>query len=246
VTQKVGLDSAALGAVYRERGLGGRVGFGQSPAVVIVDMQAGFNDVTCPLGADMSASLDAVAELLAAAREKEVPAVYVWSAWNEAAEDSGRWREKIAGLAAIALGSPNAEIASQIAPRAGDTLVLKKGPSGFFNTPLDDVLREARIDTVILTGASTSGCIRATAIDSLSHGYRTVLPAEAVGDRAEDPHRSNLFDIDAKYGDVLPLETVLHYLGELEPEPERRRAAADTPPRVPRGEATVCGTAVSA
>ena len=125
-------------------------------------------------------------------------------------------------------------------------MVLKKGPSGFFNTPLDDVLRELQVDTLLLAGASTSGCIRATAIDCLQYGYRTIVASETVGDRAEGPHKANLVDIDAKYADVVSLKEVLTYLRRLPPTVEQRRATAEPPRRIPQGESSVFGEPATA
>lgn len=226
-------------ARYQDRGIGGRTGFGKNPAVVLVDMLASFYDESRNLGADMEESLEAASTLVTAARGKNVPIVYVWSAWDQGARNSGRWVEKIPSLTELTLGSPGIEIHPKIAPEDGDTMVLKKGPSAFFNTPLYEALTNIQIDTVLLCGASTSGCIRATAIDSLSHGFRTVVPAEAVGDRAAQPHLANLFDIDAKYADVVPLEAVLTHFGELRPDFARRRAEAEEPRMVGRGTAEV-------
>jgi nicotinamidase-related amidase len=130
--------------------------------------------------------------------------------------------------------------------KPGDRLVLKKGPSGFFNTPLDEVLRHLQVDTVLLAGATTSGCIRATAIDCLQYGYRTIVACETVGDRAEGPHEANLVDTDAKYADVVSLKEVLTYLRRLPPAVEQRRVNAEPPRRIHRGESSVFGEPATA
>jgi nicotinamidase-related amidase len=104
------------------------------------------------------------------------------------------------------------EIDPRLEPRDDETVVLKKGASGFFGTNLGAILLTQRVDTVILCGATTSGCIRATAIDLLQHGWPTLVPRECVGDRARAPHESNLFDIQAKYADVVSLEDALAYV----------------------------------
>jgi nicotinamidase-related amidase len=233
VSQSSNQAAPDLTQFYAETGLAGRVGFGANPAVVVIDMQVGWNDPARRLGADMTPAIEACEELLAAARAKEVPAVYVWSCWDD--EDAGYWQSKIPALSELTPDSDGVAIHPRVAPRPGDAIVLKKGPSGFFKTPLAEVLAEARVDTVLLVGASTSGCVRATAIDSLSHGYRTILPAEAVGDRAEAPHLANLLDIDAKYGDVVELAEVLDYLNGLPADVEERRAASGAPRPVAMG-----------
>lgn len=232
MSEAVGVQTnPELSDFYQQTGLAGRAGLGDHPAVVLVDMQAGWYDPERRLGADMDSSLAAAVELVTAARAANVAVVYVWSAWNAGAQDSGRWVDKIPALAELTLGTDGTEIHPAVAPQSGDPMILKKGPSGFFNTPLVEVLDELGVDTVLLAGASTSGCIRATSIDSMSNGFRTVLPAEAVGDRRPAPHEANLFDIDAKYGDVVPLRAVLEYLAALERDPEARRRAAE--PRTP-------------
>jgi maleamate amidohydrolase len=146
---------------------------------------------------------------------------------------------KIPALTDVTPDSDGSDIHPRVAPQAGDHMVMKKGPSGFFNTPLDDVLRQLQVDTLLLAGASTSGCIRATAIDCLQYGYRTIVASDAVGDRAEGPHTANLVDIDAKYADVMPLEEVLAYLRRLPPTVEQRRATAEPPRKIPPGESSV-------
>lgn len=233
--------SPKLGRFYEETGLAGRVGFGSHPAVVLVDVQVQWNDPGKRLGADMGWTLDAIACLVDAARKARVPVIYVWSAWRRDGGDAGQWINKIPALPEISLGSEGANIHPRVAPQPGDRLILKKGPSGFFNTPLDDVLRGLRVDTLLLAGASTSGCIRATAIDCLQHGYKTVVAAEVVGDRATGPHEANLIDIDAKYADVESLDTVLEYLRKLPADVDARLAAAEPPLPIPPGGSSVCG-----
>lgn len=219
-----------VAAFYTRTGIGSRVGFGSTPAIVIVDMQVAFNDPTQPLGADMTNALSAVVTLLEEARAKDVPVIYVWTAYHPDMKDAGMWAAKIPGLKLLQLGTPGVEIHPDIAPMPEDHLVLKKGPSGFFMTNLAGLLRSQEVDTVILAGASTSGCIRATAIDALSNGFRLILPAEAIGDRAEGPHDASLFDINAKYGDVVPLDEALEYLRALEPsEQAGERETVGTP-----------------
>lgn len=233
------VEARELGAFYQGTGLSGRVGFGGHPAVLLVDVQVQWNDPNRRLGADMGAAVEAIGTLVDAAREHRVALVYVWSAWSSDGSDAGRWVSKIPALTDVTVESGGSEIHPRVAPQAGDRLVLKKGPSGFFNTPLDDVLRQLEVDTVLLAGATTSGCIRATAIDCLQYGYRTIVACEAVGDRAEGPHEANLLDIDAKYADVLPLEEVLAYLRRLPSTVEQRRATAEPPRKIPPGQASV-------
>jgi nicotinamidase-related amidase len=120
--------------------------------------------------------------------------------------------QKVPALAALQLGGPWAEIDPRLGRRDDETVLVKKGASGFFGTNLVSVLVSQGVDSVILCGATTSGCIRATAIDLLQYGFPTIVPRECVGDRAQAPHEANLFDIQAKYADVVGLEDALAYV----------------------------------
>ena len=163
-------------------------------------------------------SLDAIAQLLAEARRRGVPVFYLVMAFDAAdpAADAGVWGQKVPALLELVDSDPNVTtVHPRIAPEAGETVIIKKRSSAFFGTPLNDLLGERGVDTLIVTGCSTSGCIRATALDAVSYDYRVVVPAECVADRALEPHRANLFDMNAKYGDVDPLASVIEQLERL-------------------------------
>lgn len=198
--------------LYRERGIGARVGFGRSPALLVVDMAVAFNDPSYKVGADQTPAVEAIAELLAVARGQELPIFYSTTAYHPDGRDAGVFGEKVPALLDLQLGDPGVEIDPRIAPREGEIVITKKFASPFFQTNLASLLVTAGADTVILTGCSTSGCIRAAAVDACSHGYRVIVPLECVSDRAEGPHWSSLFDIDSKYGDVVPLAEVVETL----------------------------------
>jgi maleamate amidohydrolase len=121
----------------------------------------------------------------------------------------------VPALLALEEGTRWAEIDPRIAPRETEPILNKLFASGFFGTPLGALLTAAGVDTLIITGASTSGCVRATAVDALQYGFRPVVPREAVGDRNPDAHEANLYDVDAKYGDVVPVGKVLDYLAQV-------------------------------
>ena len=129
--------------------------------------------------------------------------------------DAALWFQKIPLLAELEVGGKWVEIDPRLGLREDETVVLKKGASGFFGTNLASILVTQRADTVILCGATTSGCVRATAIDLLQYGWPAIVPRECVGDRARAPHEANLFDINAKYADVVSLAEVLQYLENL-------------------------------
>jgi maleamate amidohydrolase len=198
---------------YAARGFGTRVGFGSRP-VLLIDMTRAFCDPSYKVGADLTYTIEAIAPLLEASRAAGVPVFYTTTAYRSDGADGGVFLEKIPSLRELRLDDPaTSEFDPRIAPAESDTVIEKKFPSAFFGTSLASMLVAQEVDTLVLTGCSTSGCIRATAIDAVSHGYRVVVPEEAVSDRVPGPHYANLFDINAKYGDVVPLGEVLERLG---------------------------------
>jgi nicotinamidase-related amidase len=195
--------------VYERSGIGMRVGFGASPAVVVVDFQNGFTDPESPVGGDVSDALAATARLLRAARAAHLPVAYTAVGFAPGLNDGATWLRKMPGLGALVEGTAWCEIDERVAPDPGEPVWIKRASSAFFGTPLIPFLTAARVDTVIVAGCVTSGCVRATTIDAVSWGYRTIVPFECVADRASGPHEWNLFDIDSKYADVLKLDEVL-------------------------------------
>jgi maleamate amidohydrolase len=191
-------------------------GLGERPALVVVDISVGFTDPESPLACDLEHVVDAVGLLVAAARRADVPVVYTTVAYDEEGKRrAAAFIEKVPALMTLEAGSRWVEIDPRIAPQPGEPVLRKLHASAFFETELAGLLAAAGCDSVIVAGASTSGCVRATAVDALQHGYRTVVPREAVGDRNADAHEANLYDIDAKYGDVVPLAETLAELEEL-------------------------------
>jgi maleamate amidohydrolase len=209
--------------VYAKARLGESVTMGSRPAVLVVDFSCGFTDPDCPLGADMTAEVEATRRLLDAARAKGLPVIFTTIGYEPSLKDGGLWLQKVPTLGELQVGGRWVEIDPRLEPREDETIVLKKGASGFFGTNLASILVSQGVDSVILCGATTSGCVRATAIDLLQYGWPTLVPRECVGDRAKAPHDANLFDIQAKYADVVPLEEALAY---VESVPERVAAPA--------------------
>jgi nicotinamidase-related amidase len=198
---------------YRARGIGSRVGFGRSPAILVVDMSRAFTSTEYRVGCDQTSTVQAIARLLVAARSAGTPVFYTTLAYEPNGADQNAWTTKVPALLDLVVTDPAAvQIDERIAPRAGEIVLNKKFPSAFFGTPLISTLAARGVDTLILTGCSTSGCVRASAIDAVSYGLRVIVPEECVGDRADDPHHANLFDINAKYGDVVALDEVVAYL----------------------------------
>jgi nicotinamidase-related amidase len=199
--------------LYQERGLGRRQGAGTRPALVVVDLNKGFTDPASPLHCDTDAAVEATSRLLECARESRCPVAFTTLQYDEAGQRVAKaFIDKVPSLLTLAPGTPWPEIDERIAPLPGEPVLLKLFASAFFGTPLAPMLAAARCDTIIVTGASTSGCVRATAVDGMQHGYRVVVPREAVADRAVGPHEASLFDIDAKYGDVISTEETLELL----------------------------------
>lgn len=205
-------DPSATRALYRQKGLAGRVGFGERPALLVVDFSVGFTDPASPLGADLDREVAATATLLAAARTARIPVHFTTIAFVENPTDGGAFAKKIPSLAGLREGSRWVGIDPRLAPRAGERVWTKKGASAFFGTGLAASLVAEGVDTLIVAGATTSGCVRASVVDACQYNFRTIVPPEAVGDRAPGPHEASILDMDSKYADVVALEEVLHYL----------------------------------
>ena len=201
--------------IYEQAELGARVGFGSRAAVVVVDFQRCFVDPSIPGGGDFSAAIGATARLLAAARSHGVPILYTVVAYDDPPRDAGRFIEKCPTLKYAVAGSEMVELDERLERRPDEPVIVKQYASAFFGTTLASYLTGLGVDTVILAGCTTSGCVRASAIDSMQSGFRTILPRQCVGDIAAEPHEANLFDIDAKYGDVADLDVVLTALPSL-------------------------------
>ena len=211
------MDPSDTEKVYERAGWGGRVPRGSRPAVLVVDLSRGFSEPQHTTGADLSEVVAATAELIAAAREAAAPVVFTTIAY-EAADvegDACGWLRKAPGLGILRAGSELVEIDPRLPLRPTDPLVTKKGASAFFGTDLASALIAKGVDTVLICGATTSGCVRASVVDAVQYGFTVLVPRQCVGDRATAPHEANLFDIDAKYGDVIELEDALAYLAGI-------------------------------
>ena len=198
--------------VYARAGLGESFTMGSRPAVLVVDFSCGFTDPACTLGSELTAEVEATKRLLVAARKKGLPVVFTTIGFESSLRDGGLWLQKVPALGDLQLGGHWVEIDPRLEPREDETVIVKKGASAFFGTNLAAILVSQQVDSVILCGATTSGCVRATAVDLLQNGWPTLVPRECVGDRAQAPHEANLFDIQAKYADVVLLDDVLAYV----------------------------------
>lgn len=198
----------------------GRLGFGLRPAVLVVDFVRAYTTPGSPLyAADVCAAVARTAPLLARARERAVPVVFTRVEYSAGGADGGVFVRKVPVLRQFVAGAAMTEIDPAVAPTATDVVVTKQYASAFFGTALGPMLTASGIDTLIVTGCSTSGCVRATVVDGMQHGFRVMVPRECVADRAPEPHEANLFDIDSKYGDVVSAAEVEAYLSNLKANP---------------------------
>jgi len=199
-----------------------RIGFGRKPALVNIDLQKAYTAVGefVTAYATDPQQLAYINELAALARAKAVPVVWTFVAYMDSGEDCGIWgtRSNTAdSLQNIKLGSRRAEFDDRLVIDHGrDIIINKRMASAFHETNLASLLTFHRCDTLIVTGGSTSGCVRATVVDSLSHSYRTVVPEECVADKHESPHFANLYDMAVKYADVVPVAEVVAFLRGFE------------------------------
>jgi maleamate amidohydrolase len=204
-------------ARYVKGNMGKRVGFGARPAILVVDMTRAFTEDRFPLGCSAAGApcAGAIRRLLDATRPLGLPVVYTRYDAFAADAEWGRWLDKGTGAEPNSLmrGREAHEIADALKPEPSDVVMTKTKPSAFFGTPLASMLTYLGVDTLIVTGMVTSGCVRATVVDAFSHNYRVIVPLECVADRSETSHQVNLFDIDMKYGDVVPLAEVLAHFG---------------------------------
>jgi nicotinamidase-related amidase len=184
------------------------VGLGAKPALVIVDATVGFTDPNSPLGFSSDAEVGAIGRLLETFRRHRLPVVFTTNAYSHPAEASV-FREKVPLLNALVVGSTLAAIDPRLEPEAGEIILNKGVPSAFFDSPLRQMLCNLGVDSVVVCGFSTSGCVRATAVDALQSNFRLMVVADACGDRDRAAHVSNLRDLGLKYGDVVDLDTAL-------------------------------------
>jgi nicotinamidase-related amidase len=192
---------------------GAALPLGARPLVLVVDLMRGFTDPACVLGAELDAEVLATARLLEVARRGGVPVVFTAIAYADDLADGGLWVRKAPGLAELREGTPWVDLDPRLGRQPSEALVVKKGASALFGTNLIALLAERSVDTVIVCGASTSGCVRATVVDLVQHGLPAIVPRECVGDRDGRQHEASLVDIDLKYGQVVSLREALDYVG---------------------------------
>ena len=202
-----------LTADYAAAGFDGRLEFGSAPALLIVDVCNAYVDPASPLYAAGEAALAANVRLVDAARAAAVPVIFTRVVYTAAGTDGGLFYRKVPALKAYLAGNPLGDFPDGFGPRATEVVITKQYASAFFGTVLAATLTAMRVDTLLITGFSTSGCVRASALDALQNGFIPFVVRDACADRAPGPHQANLFDLQAKYAEVIGLDEALLHLG---------------------------------
>ncbi|MDX3893854.1 isochorismatase family protein [Pusillimonas sp.] len=200
---------------FQKRGFGGSVGFGERPALLVVDVMRGFTDENMPLGSDLSSQIEHINTLLDTADAANMPTFFSIVCYDDAdCRDAGVWGRKMSGLFDLTSGSSAVELDPRLRKRPDASVFNKKYASSFFGTDFASRLQAQRVDTLIVTGCTTSGCVRATVVDAIQYGFLPIVPKEAVGDRSAAAHAQALFDIQAKYGDVLSVDETVKKIND--------------------------------
>lgn len=198
---------------YARAGYHAKQNWGRKPALMLIDFAMAYFDPDAPLfgGSGCQTALDNAARLAPAARAAGIPVIHTEVKYQPGGADGGAFYAKVPALSCFDAGAETQKLAPPLTLEPTDILISKQYPSGFFGTSLAATLQWLKVDTLLLAGVTTSGCVRATCIDSISHGFITLVVKDAVGDRAEEPHRANLFDMSAKYADLLNTEEAISY-----------------------------------
>jgi maleamate amidohydrolase len=205
--------------IYRSQGFGHRVGVGAKPALCIVDFVNGFVDPAIFGGGNIPAAVARTIALLATARAHGVPVAFSRVVYAADGSDDCAFVRKVPALASLTEDAPASHVVAELAPKPGELILRKTQPSAFFGTGYAERLRQLGVDTVIVAGATTSGCVRATVVDAMSHDFRTIVARDCVGDRSLQAHEANLFDMEQKYADLMGADAIIAVLGKTAPVP---------------------------
>jgi maleamate amidohydrolase len=197
-----------------DEGFAGRLRPGRRPAVLAIDLMRAYFDPDSPLCLPSRDCLASAARVLAAARGNDVPVIHTRVEFAPDGSDGGVFVRKVPALEQLFGGGPMSELMPEVAPTGGEVVVTKQYASAYFGTSLASTLVARGVDTVVLVGVSTSGCIRATGVDAVQHGFVPLVVRDAVGDRTAQAHDANLFDLQAKYAEVVDEQTAKAYLEE--------------------------------
>ena len=198
--------------VYERQNFGNRSGFGTTPALLVIDFVNGFADPDEFGGGNIGPAIGATKGILAKCRENSVPVAFTRVVYARDGSDNGVFCLKAPGLKDLTEDSHSSQIVDDLSPIDGEYIVRKTQPSAFFGTSLQSWFTAKRIDTILIAGCTTSGCIRASVIDSMSYNFRTIVLTDCVGDRAIGPHEANLFDMEQKYADLMTSDEVIKRL----------------------------------
>ena len=192
----------------------GRISFGKKPVLLLVDFMQGYTTPGLPLYApDVVTAVNVCEQVLAVARQTETRVIHTNILYHLPDQiDGGIWVQKSPVMRAMVSGNPAAEFCEQVKPLTSELVITKQYASAFFGTSVAATLTAQGVDTVVIVGCSTRGCVRATAVDAVQHGFRTIVLRDGVGDRHRDPHEANLFDIDSKYGDVITAQQFIDHI----------------------------------
>jgi len=204
--------------IYKRQGFAQQVGIGRRPALVVVDFVLGFTDPAHFGGGNIQEAIERTRDLLAFAREEGCPIAHTRVVYAEDGSDAGAFARKAPGLLKLTETSPLSQIVAELKPRPGELVIAKRQASAFFGTELAGWLLWRGVDTLLVTGCTTSGCVRATVVDAVSHNLRTVVVTDCVGDRALGPHEANLFDMGQKYADLMTKDEVVAALAKAAAE----------------------------
>lgn len=199
-------------AVFERQQFGQRLGFGRKPALLIVDFVNGFADPSQFGGGNIEPAIAATLPLLTAFRAASLPVVFSRIIYAADGSDATVHCLKVPRLKTLTRENPASQIVPSLAPRPGEIVVDKRLPSAFFETGLHGLLVRRAVDTLVVAGCTTSGCVRASVLDGLCHGFRPIIPIECVGDRSVSAHSASLFDMDKKYADVVSSHEILSRL----------------------------------
>ena len=215
MTSREALSGDGLADDYRRAGFNNRLGFGSRPALVVIDFCRAYLDPGAPLYAGVEDARASCQRVLDAARSAGIPVLHTRIEFQPGGADGGIFFRKVGALECFVRGNPLGDYGEGLAPTGDEVVVVKQYASGFFGTSLASTLTSMGVDTLVHTGVSTSGCVRATALDACQHGFVPIVVRDACGDRDPQIHESNLFDLDAKYADVVSEPEVLDYLSAL-------------------------------
>ncbi len=202
-------------SIYKKAGFSGDLKIGNSPAILVIDFQYGFTDPSIsPLAGNFERELKNTRKILNAAREKKIPIYFFVVGYNDDSE-SGVWGEKVPTLKTLKLGTRLTEIDKTLNPQADEVINIKKFASAFAGTPTASILKEKKIDSLIITGTTTCGCVRATAVDAIQSGFKPFVVEDAVCDRIQQAHDNSIIDMRAKYAEIWSTEDAVNYINNL-------------------------------